>query len=218
MLKISSAISEIIENNPFLMFGFYNRLFNLTSLARFLKPQIETRTKKDVKSAAVLMNLSRAQKRIKEKAILADKYEISNLTVNYNLCVVTYYRNQDIYNKLFKFYGEVQERKEFMALSQGNREITVIISESVLDLLRKKIIEKPKYFRNGLCSLGINFQEKYLNNPGLLFYLTQQLVMQNINIREVSSTSTELIFYIDQKDVKIAFDTLSDLLRQEREN
>jgi aspartokinase len=214
MLKISTAIQDIVGKNPFLVFGFHNRLFNLTSLGKFLKPSIEARTKKEIKETAILMNLSRLQKKIKAKSVLANKYEISDLTVNYNLCVLTYYRRQEIYNKLFKFYSEVQDKNEFMALSQGNREITVLLSESSLGAIQKKIKEKPKYFKKNLCSLGINFQEKYLASPGFLFYLTQQLTMQNINIREVSSTSTELIFYIDYKDMRIAFETLSSFVKR----
>jgi aspartokinase len=36
----------------------------------------------------------------------------------------------------------------------------------------------------------------------------QQVAVQGINVVEIASTATELILYLDQKDVRLAFDTL----------
>ncbi|HEY7817166.1 MAG TPA: hypothetical protein VIG29_03030, partial [Vicinamibacteria bacterium] len=63
MKKIADAIEEVIEGNPALAFGIHHRLMNLTQLARFLRPSVEAQTRKEVSDAAVLMSLSRLQRK-----------------------------------------------------------------------------------------------------------------------------------------------------------
>ena len=89
MLRISEAVEEIIETHPALRFGFYHGLMNLTKVARFLRPSIEARTKKEVTDAAVLMNLSRLQKklaRLPQSQSRRDKLVLDKVNIQSGLC------------------------------------------------------------------------------------------------------------------------------------
>jgi aspartokinase len=217
MIKISDSIKEIVINQPFLRFGLHHRLVNLSSIARFIKPLVEARTKKEVRQTAILMNLSRLQKTLAQKSIekKAD-FSIINLVIHSGLCSITFTRSKEVYNQLNKFYGEVQNQNGYITFSQGISEITVITNESFLPTIKNIINAKPKYIKAGLSSIGVQFNADYSEVPGLFYFLTQQLTLQNINISEISSTYTELIFYINQKDMRLAFDTLSRVLNQKQ--
>jgi hypothetical protein len=212
MIKISSAITDIIKNQPFLLFGFRNGLFNLSQLARFLKPLIQVRTKKDVTETSVLMSLSRMSKNLRQAGEQKIPFFIKNLTVNSNLCTVTYVRSENAIKRINKFYSETHKKNHYFNLNQGTMELTLIIEENFLPLLKKYLKEKPKMVKRNLSSIGIHFEEKYYETPGFMHYVIQQISLQNINIYEYTSTYTELIFYIDQKDIQLAFETLNILL------
>ncbi len=38
--------------------------------------------------------------------------------------------------------------------------------------------------------------------------LLQRVALQNVNLIEISSTYTEIVFYVAEKDTRIVFDTL----------
>jgi len=66
----------------------------------------------------------------------------------------------------------------------------------------------PKFKSPNISGVSIKFNEKYSEIPGLLYYIIQQITLQNINIIEISSTFTELIIYVEKKDTRLAFDTI----------
>jgi aspartokinase len=59
-----------------------------------------------------------------------------------------------------------------------------------------------------IASVGVKFHEKFIEVPGLLYMILQVVTMQHINIVELASTATEVIIYIDQKDIYLAFDAI----------
>ncbi|MBI5412663.1 hypothetical protein HZA43_05905 [Candidatus Peregrinibacteria bacterium] len=130
MLRISEAILEIVNGNATLQFGLRYRLFNLSQLSAFLRPQIKARTKKEVKIGAVTMHLSRMQRKFLKWMPTQEAYAIENITAHSNLCTI-----------------------------------------------------------NGTIALFcLKFYEKYTEIPGLIHFLVQHFMMQNINIIEISSS------------------------------
>jgi len=82
MRKISDHLKEIINSQPYLLFGFNHGLFNLTKLAKFLKHYIEAQTKKEERDTAILMNLSRLK--ISKTNNLKKTQKILNLEMTSN--------------------------------------------------------------------------------------------------------------------------------------
>lgn len=208
MIKISEAIMEIINGNAILQYGFRYELFNLSRLSVFIKPQIQARTKKEVQTSAITMNLSRLQKRLSKYMPRQDEYEIENITTYSNLCIMTFAKTREIHAKINKFYEKIQTNKGYITISEGVNEITIIFENKFAKTTKDIIDEKPKFKKENISAIGIKFNEKYAEIPGLIHFLVQHFMMQNINIVEITSTYTELFFYIDQNDTKLAFNTL----------
>ncbi len=217
MLKISDSLRDIIKKQPMLLFGFKRRLFNLSRLADLLKPLIEIRTKKPVTKSAVLMNLSRLQDNFLKPVPEEESFKIDNLMVNSNLCTITFYNDENIQKKLVEVYNQSQKEKSYIVINQRPDQVSMILSESFLPKLSSLIKTKPKYIYKGLAALGVQFGGKYMTTPGMFHFLIQQLSLQGINIWEISSTYSELIFYIDQQDTSKAFETFNNLLAQKEE-
>lgn len=208
MIKISDAIKEVIDNNQILRFGFYHHLLNLTQVANFIKPLIESRAKKTVNSSAILMNLSRLQQTIDKISPKIEKYKIENITVSSNMCTQTFQKNPELHEQINDVYKQIQNENGYIVINEGISEITIIFDKSFKERISEKIKIEAIYENNDVSALGIKFDKKYADIPGLLYFLIQQVTLQNINILEVSSTYTQLTLYINQKDTKLAFDTI----------
>ena len=212
MRKISDSIQNIIKSQSFFIFGLSNKLLNLSQFARFIQPLVKAQTKKEVQSSAILMSLSRLQKQYSKKNFKKENFQISNLTVHYNLCSLTFLKNKEVVKSINQFYIKMRDKSEYITISQGTREITIIIAQDLFASFKKEISEKPTQTKKNIASIGVQFGPNYVERPGMIYYLVQHITLQNINIQEISSTFTELIFYIDKEDMKLAFDTLSGLL------
>lgn len=129
---------------------------------------------------------------------------------------MTFFKNRETHASINALYNEVQKHRGFFTITEGAGEITIIFDNCFSALIDKKITEKPHYKNTTVASIGVKFSEKYLETPGLLYLILQQIVLQQINIIELSSTATEFMIYIDQKETRIAFDTLYNRFFQKK--
>lgn len=208
MIKISESLKEIINKNQFLKFGLSKRLFNLTQLSKFLKPQLEARTKKSIKTSAITMNLSRIQRTFTKIAPKIKSLPAENITIHSHLATLTYFKSKEAMHALNTLASKLQKRNLFMTITEGATEITIILDQEAIKTAKETIKEKHKYEESNLTAIGIKFTETSINTPGLLNLVTQLLAYQYINIVEITSTYTEFLVYVNEKDTRIAFDTL----------
>jgi aspartokinase len=206
MLRIRDAVEDAMAGHPALSFGLHHRLFNLTQLARFLRPGIEARTKKSVSESAVLMSLSRLQRKwprsrlVDEAPLVLDRVSIVS-----GLCSVTLAKTQTTHRELTRVFTAVSERNGFITVTEGLRETTVLVDAENLPELRKALSSRPRIVHKNVASVGMSFSEKYLNVKGVLHQLLEQVALQNVNVLEVASTATEFYIYVEEKDVELAF-------------
>jgi aspartokinase len=215
MLKISPALESLINANWMLRFGLHHNIFNLTRLAKFIHPMIQTRTKKDVSQQALLMALSRYQQSHRKKDSSKHHFTVKNISLQSGLATLTYSANPTIADHIYKLHSEIQKNEGYFTLSEGTDEITLIIKKESMGLAKKIIGEKAKYEKENLAAIGIKFDSSYSERPGFLYYIIQFISLQGINIHEISSTFTEVVIYVAEKDIRLAFDTMLDTLNQE---
>lgn len=208
MIKISDSLKTIINQSQFLKFGLSKRLFNLTQLSNFLKPQLESRTKKPIQTSAITMNLSRLQKTFTKIAPKIKSLPIENIIIHSNLATLTYFKSKETRQGLSLLHPKLQKKNLFITTTEGATEITIILDQEALKTAKETIKENPKNEESNLTAIGIKFNETSINTPGLLNLITQLLSFQHINIVEITSTYTEFLVYINEKDTKLAFDTL----------
>ncbi|MBT3349630.1 ACT domain-containing protein [bacterium] len=210
MLKISDAIEQIVSGNPLLEHGFSNRLFNLTQLAKYLKPLIEARTKKEITSTALLMALSRMQRESDRQLRQQKPFKFRTILIYSNLCTTTFPQTRRVHQQLSKLFDELEKQHGFFSQSENSREITLTIDNRFAPLLHEIVQEEPKYQNQNVACVEVQFSAEYFETPGLLHALIQKITLQNINLIEVSSTYTGFCFFVEKKDMKLAFETLHD--------
>jgi hypothetical protein len=208
MIRISSALQQLIQKNNFLEFGLSEGLLNLTATAEWLKPMLEVRTKKSISKSAILMALSRLvlQKQKIKPGLQA--FKIDGITIKSDLTELTYANTIPTRQNILSFMNQLASQTPHHTTNFGTKEITTIIPSPQVKALKKKISEPVIFERSGLAALCVEFKSSYVYEPYLLYYLIQQITLQNINIWEITSTYTEIIFYLEENDIKLAFETI----------
>jgi aspartokinase len=207
MINISGAINEITSKNSVLLWGLSNKLFNLSQLSRFLHSLVETRTKKSVQQSAILMNLSRLQSRISKISPKRAQFKVEDITTRSNLTVLTFEKLKLVRQKINEFYKRLEGKNEYISITEGTSEITLVFDTKLRRLLGGI---KPKKEYSNISAIALRFPEKYVNTPGFIYTIVQELALQNINIIEICSTYTELIIYVTKEDTRLTFDTIFD--------
>ncbi|MGH9320340.1 MAG: hypothetical protein ACRD21_00655 [Vicinamibacteria bacterium] len=206
MKKVADAVESTVSGHPALAFGFHHRLLNLTKLARFLRSSVEAQTRKGVSESAILMSLSRLQKKwARSRPQKTESLALDKVSIVSGLCSVTLAKTQTTHRELNRVFTAVSEQNGFITITEGLREITVIVEVENLARLKKALSSKPKIVNRNLASVGMTFSERYLSVKGVLHQLLEQVALQNINVLEVASTATEFYIYVEEKDVEVAF-------------
>lgn len=208
MVKISKAIRETILSSQFFEWGISYDLINLSKLALYIQPILESRLKKEVSINAIKMNLSRLKSSMMKTAPKLKNFKLDNLTINSDLAILTYTKTKEIHEKINSLYGAVLKENGYISITEGVHQITIIINEKFLKKAQSLIGFESLCKCENVVAIGVEFIGDYTYTPGLFYSLMQKIALQNINILEISSTHTELIFYFDEKDLKMAFDTI----------
>lgn len=210
MQRTGDALLSLIKSNPLLEFGIHHGLFNLTQLAHYLRPLLEARLQKAVSASAITMGLSRLQRSLSAVAPQPEHYPIEKISVVSGLYTATFARSQSAHQRLNKLYYQVQHDGGFCSLSEGMRELTIIVENRYQAQLQKLLDQgqAPLYTHSQLASVGVQFGSHYADVPGMLYLLLQRVALQNVNLIEISSTYTEIVFYIAERDTRVVFDTL----------
>jgi len=223
MIKLADVLKDLVDKNPLLQAGLKHRLLNLTQLSKFIRPQVEARAKKEASEAAILMALSRLQQKFVEPKPGQNEFahpesarrgaegadiRVDNISINAQLCALSFHNTIEVNRGLNSLYNRVHRKSGFITLTHGMQEIRVIVERVSLPLVKECVPEKPLNSHAHLASLGVSFKKNYLETPGFFYLMFQQLYFQNINVVEIASTANELLIYVHENDVRLAFDTL----------
>ena len=212
-MNIAQAVDELISGSPFLEEALADELINVSSLARKLQPEIEKRLHKKVQPGAVVMAINRRPVgpsfRI-TKEIREFMSKLGDVIVRSDLQDYTFENSAGLTACNRQIMDEIGGEKDiFCTISQGVFETTLVVS-SALDARIKQIYRKEKLLArmSKLSSITIRLPESNTEVSGIYYFLLKNLAWSGINVCEVISTSNEVTFVVEEKDVHNAFSKL----------
>lgn len=217
MPTIAHITRKLIEKRPFLEEALADGIINNAALAEKMIPEIEKELKKDVKFSAVNLAIRRLAEGMDTKPIINLKFnKDTDITIKSNIIEIVLYKNEKITDVIKKIYNIVDLKKgDFLTITQGINEVMIITNskneKKITSLLPKKIIKKKI---KKLSTLTINIPESAVNEMGLFYTLSRHLNWENINIVDIVSTYTEMIFIVEEDDASKAFDVLKKLIKR----
>lgn len=206
MARMSEILEKMVENDAQLAFYMSNKLLNLSQFANYVKPIIETRINKPVETPAIIMALSRLQKKTIKK-FDKQKFKVSRVSMHTDLCTLSFNKTPSTHQKIQRLHNLAISENVYFVLSESTFEVTIISKKEFIENQEMPI---PKYEHMNLSAIAVQFDPKYLSIPGVMSSVMHKLSLQHINFIEMTSTCTEMIFYIDHSDLKLAFETIQD--------
>ena len=103
----------------------------------------------------------------------------------------------------------------FCTFSQGVSETTVVVSSTVSGLVEEVFKDEVMISQTDFLS-SITVKLPYENTiyPGVYYYIFKELAWDNINIKEVISTTNEFTVIVDDADIHRAFSILMESKKQ----
>lgn len=195
MITVPEASKIIIERSRYLSEALSKDLINLSSLARYIKPEIEEMLIKKVNNGSIIMALKRIKKDLKPKTPNVKIFKIPpqmSVTTGLNLYRLDNLKSPNL--KVQNFF-----------LSQTNSETVIVASKNpYLKAQTEHIIEN-------VAAVNINLPEEAQDASGIHYFFLKSLAWEGINIVETFSNSKEYILIFSENDIHRAFKILTSL-------
>lgn len=207
MITVKQIIEEIIQNNDFVEDGLYNNYLNLTSFWEYIKPILENKLQKEVSVSSIKMTLSRISKDLqKQKEIKIIKK--SNFFIKKWISILTVSKNQQNLWNIEKIYREnIDFVDNYFSVVNWSKEINIIYSDTIENIIWEVFTSSINKI-SWLWAIWIYLDDKMLETKGMFYSLTKKLYFNWVNILEITSTYKEIVFFVREKDLKEAIDSL----------
>lgn len=212
MVTVPEAAETIVSRSRYLSEAISKNLINLSSLARYIRPEIEEMLLKKVSEASILMALKRIKPKFKPRFQQVNIFTKSpEMIVRSDLVKLNVSNSHTLLEKLVKI-SDSTHQKYWFTVSKGVAETTCIIS-SLLESKLLKMLHNEKVLSRAqnLCSITITLPEQATHTPGIFYFFLKSLAWEGINIQEIISTQHELTLIVEEKNIHRAFSVLKSL-------
>lgn len=216
MITISRAVENVLNSKPFILDALNDDIINFSSLAIFIKSDVERLLKREVNNGAIIMAIRRF-KALSDiglaKKIAEQIKKFGDILVRSNLVDYTFKNSDTLLKNQRKLLEIIKDKREFFyTVTQGVYETTFILSNQIKDEI--PIIfegEKLVSSSSGLSSITIKLPIGNIEQPGLYYFIFKKLAWEGINILEVVSTSNEFTVLLKDQDIDKAFTVIKNL-------
>ena len=215
MIKIQPIVREIVMRELEAYFALTNNYMNMSSYAHRIRPMVEALTKKQVTITSLVVSLSRLRKEFKREKPLIHDVAIRNITTKLPLSEIIYENSDKFIKKLDSLYKNISvSQDDFFTTTIGTKEIDIICSSNLENKVLKHFKIKPKIINHNFAAVGVSYGSEVFGTPNVFFSLLSVTARASINIEELVSTPTELIFIVAEKDFGKTVALFSDLHRK----
>lgn len=215
MIKIQPIVKDIVLKELEAYIALSEDYMNMSSYAYKIRPRVEMLTKKKVTITSLVVSLSRIKKELKKQKPLIRDIDIKNITTKLPLTELVYENNSEFIKEIGTLYKEVSvTREDFFVATTSINEMDIFVSSNLSSKVMKHFNKKPKIINENLAAVGVSLSSENFDIPNTFFSLLSITARSSINIEELISTSTELIFIVKEKDFSMTVDLFSKLYKK----
>ena len=215
MITVTQVVEDIISRSPFLSEVLFEKIANISSIARQLRPQIEKKLLEKVSEEAVAMALRRMQRKVKPPTSGSELLKDSNnIAVRSNLVEFVFLNSPDT----IKIHQEVLRKTEnkkdaFFNISTGLLESIIVISSEFENDVEKILKNQKKVTKiKDLSSVTMILSPGVTTSTYGVYYLVlKALAWNGISVVEVISIGLELSMLFRNVDADRAFSVIKSL-------
>ena len=215
MIKIQPTVREIVLKELEAYLALVEGYINLTSYAYRIKSKVEELTKKQVTITSLVVSLSRLRKEFKKAKPLIHDVKITNITTKLPLAEIAFETSGQFLRELESLQKNIRvAHDDFFTVTAGTKEVDIICSANLESKVLRHFKVKPKIVNHNLAAVGVSYGPEVFNTPNVFFSLLSVTARARINIEELVSTPTELIFIVTERDFSRTVALFSELHRQ----
>lgn len=214
MVTISHLVKKMVGDRPMLQETMRQGIISYAALAEKLKKPVEAELGKAVRESAIAMALRRySEELVKKPSRNVESLFGSDIIMKSGIADIAVEKSPSLGSKLEKLYRIVDFPKgDILNLVHGNYEVSIITNEKHLNRVLK-ILESERILlkEKRLAVISMSISREQMRIPGTIFLAVRKLAWDNVNIVEIVSTTTELIFAVSEKDAVRAYNSLNEL-------
>lgn len=215
-MSLSSIISILINQSPFIQESMEHDLVNISSLSRYLQPLVIKELGRDVSIASIQMCIKRlppSPLRRLDKSLSSFMRQLGDIIVRSDLVDFSFVNSATLSEKHLELLQHIDQRnKYFYSYCTGVYETTVVVSKALTPVIREIFADEEIIIsRTELGSVSIMLPSVNLDVYGVYYTILKKLAWQSINVVEVISTSHEISLIVSKSDIDQVFKILMDL-------
>lgn len=217
MITVIEAAKRIIKRSRYLQEALEKNLINTSSLARYIKPELEEMLVKKTSNSAIIMAIRRIMKDLKPRFTYKNIFKNTpDMITRSNLTEINIANSKDLFEKYSDLIRLSKAQAEsFFTITEGVFETTIILSRDLYQDI-KKIIKNENVVEefHDLSSITIRLPKEAIFSPGVFYFFLKSLAWEGVNIIEVVSAYRELTLILERKDTNKAFSIVQSLFPQ----
>lgn len=190
MITVPEAAEKIIKRSRYLSEALSKDIINISSLARYIKPEIESMLIKPVSLSSVIMALKRLSGKIYPdtpyQEIFKTPPEIS-IKTNLALAVSAY-----------------SDKNKFTLITQDESGLVALGGKEDLENLKGDL-----YFP--VSAISIALPANAVKTAGIYYFFIKSLAWERINILQIFTTSKDFTIVVSDSDLSRALEIIRSL-------
>ena len=217
MITVAEAVNEVLSEDGLIIEALQRGVLNISAYAKEILAEVELRTKKPVRVGTVIVALSRLADRIDRQPIMASKVAIESYSVATGLSNISYDKTGQVMADLSLVnHSFIENANAFWTITMGRNDFALICSSGIAPRIVGSIGIQPKARADAMAAISVRFCDKYLETPSAIYSLVGAMALRQINVWEIVSAYTEVIFIIHESEVEAAISALQAYQRKVR--
>ncbi len=211
MITVPEATKTIIERSRYLSEAMSKGLINYSSLARYIRPELEQMLFKKVSSASIIMALTRLEKDFKPKYVTSNIFKSAPQIVTQSNLYMFVLPNNEVAGLSVLLNREANARSLYLK-NQGVHESAFILSQDLQEKFAATIEGKNPVIKKGkVAAVTIYLPQEAIETAGIYYFFLKSLAWEGINILSIIPTFSELTIIVDDKDSERAYSVIKSL-------
>lgn len=211
MKTVTEKIWDILDNSPSIMRDMNRGIINKRALAKYLKSQYKMETSIDSIISAIRRYEPKESAEILKIALpILNESTISTKSKLANIALI---KGSEIQNRLPKLFSLIQfNRGDVLRIIQADESFKILIDEKNLDKV-KKLFPTTEIIKidTNLAEINVHIPERAIDTPGVIGFISNELAINGISIKELISCVPELLLFVDEKDILKSHQVLYNL-------
>ncbi len=210
MTNTAGEVKNFLDKSPCVRRNMDIKLINISALARMIIKE----KKLDITTMEAVISAIRRYKLDYHNPIFDKAYSVINITTAIStksrLVCISLINETEFQNLLPKLFSIIKKKqRDVLRTILSDRYIELIVEEKNLDRIQTffpgKYINK---INRNLAEIKIDIHQTAHKIPGVIALIANELAINSVNIVEIIGSCTEILLYVEEKDLVKAHDVI----------